>query len=428
MVSRSAGAPTSGAPVHPLPMPAGLALLRGTFTVSGWTILTLPLLSLALLALTAVEALGAVLDRPAFSETERGDALLFSLLGSASLVSAGALVLTCALWVAISAAELRIAESVAGGERLSAQDARRLGPPSGRVCVLLSIAGIPALLLGGIVALIMVIEDDPEFGGWQAAPWMLLPGVVLLALALTLRLTAVPAEMGRLDALRDRWPPAASRPEPLERITDLRPEGTPQKADPPRRSRRRTESRRPFRLPARKQILVATFGAALVTGILVDVFPLGETWLAIPLLLFALGGLTATAMLLEAAVRGARAWTALQAFGVHAAAPRDYARRHPARALAALTALAGGAVTTAMLVLRGNSELVSPPISSDAPLLLGGLGAALFVVATILGAYEHRATRRWRDHYLTAHPEHDPWWEIDLHHDGFEEIRGWLKG
>ncbi|WP_344355111.1 hypothetical protein [Brachybacterium phenoliresistens] len=366
-MSRSAGAPPSGAPVHPLPMPAGLALLRGAFTVSGWTILTLPLLSLAMLTLTAVEALAAVLDRTAFSETERGDALLFSLLGSAALVSAGALVLTCALWVAISAAELRIAESVAGGEMLSAQDARRLGPPSGRVCVLLSIAGIPALLLGGIVALIMVIEDDPEFGGWQAAPWMLLPGVVLLALALTLRLTAVPAEMDRLDALRDRWPPAASRPEPLERIAVLRPEGTPQKADTPRRGRRRAESRRPFRLPARKQILVATFGAALVTAILVDVFPLGETWLAIPLLLFALGGLTATAMLLEAAVRGARAWTALQALGVHAAIPRDYARRHPARALVALTALAAGAVTTAMLVLRGSSELVAPSISSDAP-------------------------------------------------------------
>ncbi len=428
-MTRAASAPPAET-VRPLPLPTGLALLRGVFTVSGWAATTLPALFALLLLALGVESLTVLFGATAFSETTLGDAVLSAVIGAAAVITGCALAVNLASWLMVAAVELRIAESVASRERLSAQDARRLSTTaSERAATLLGFLAVVLLLLGALVSIILIVEDDPEFGGWRAGPLPMLPGIVLAATVVPWLRAKGRAAQARRDELQKRWPAVDSRPEPIHTVrARLRAQsGDQEPADDsvprPRNTHRRESAWSSPALVSPVLVVICTFWIGFGITVLSELLRLEDLGTSIALVVWGLGAVSAAALATARRVRDRSS-----AHGAERAGVAVYARRHPSVLTAAVIAGVGGVVSAAALSTRWLPEAASNSLPDETGLLLGGVGTVLLLVAVVLSAAEHRATRDWRAAYLRAHPDQDPWWEPDLHHDGLQEIRGWFVG
>ena len=411
-------------------------MLRGVFTVAGWMITTLPLLFLGLLAELALEGGLSLLGVPPFSESQAGDGVLSAVMGSGALISGAALTVVVGVWLLLVAIELRIAEAVASRERLSAQDARRLSSTAGqRITVLVELLAEALVLIGGIVAVIGLVSGDPELGGRAGALLALVPGGIAVGVVLLLLRTVAAPGSARLDSLRARWPEVASEPMDLARLAAIERErqdspdnDTTETARSTGHGRRRADGQAGRPLLVRALSAPSLLIAGFVGLILCDALGLEDAWLAAPFLLLALGTAALLLRAVRRSVREGRNWTDATAPGSEAAAPvLQYASRHPAGLRAKLLAVSSGLLLSGSLTMVWIPEL--PRSTSTAlAVVVGTVGGAALLLAIGLSTREHLETRDWRARFLAARPDMDPVWDVDLHHDGLDEIHRWLNG
>jgi hypothetical protein len=407
-----------------------LALLRGLFTVAGWAACAAPLAFLGLMGLLAVEALLSLVHVPSFSESAAGDRLLGYLLAAGATVTGAALAVSLALWLLLPAIELRVAEAVASRERLSAQDRRRIAVPAAQRLVLtLGAMTAVLLVLGAIITALAALEDDPESGGRAGAVLGLVPGVIALCLVVIAR-RMVGARAGRRHgALDSAWPAVASRPESVHEILvrEHREAGQGTHSSPSH-GRRRADARSAGPTPARPTAALVLLGAGFAGLVLSDVLEYDGALLGIPFALLLAGIVALVVRAVRRSQISARNWAlAAGGEGAGSASAHEYTRRHPsslpAAVLALIAALALTGATAALWLAA--TDPASTFIAEGSA--LGAFGVALLVAAVGCSAHEHRRTRAWRERFLLAHPQLDPFWTPDLQHDGLQAIHGRLN-
>lgn len=420
---RAGGEPSTT--VRPLPMPLPLALLRGLFTVAGWMISAAPLAFLALLVILVVESLLAVVHVPAFSTSDYGDRLIGLMLGAGAMVSGAALLVTVFVWTVLPAIELHLARAGAPRARLSAQDGRRLVVPAARRAgLLLAVAAVGLLAAGAVVGL---LAEQPGDGLHAVVFAGLGLSAAVLSLFVRRRTAGSSADLIALEAV---WPPVESTPEQVTVILarERRREEDPAN-DVPMHGRRRSDARLPADGSSLSAWPLALVGAGITGLVLSDVLEYDGPLLAVPfaLLLAAvgLGALVAIRRVQSASRTWARETSAENAPRASAAV---YTRRHPALLPAAMLAMTAAAAFTAALTAHWLGPTTYSSVSLSTSSTLGALGVTLAVVSIGVSAIEHRGTRAWRERFLLARQDLDPFWCPDLHHDGLQSIHGWLNG
>lgn len=428
MSPREGGAPPPT--VQPLPVPLPLALLRAVFTVAAWSITAAPLTFLLLPVVFLIGALQTLGGGTDFSETDLGDGAISAVFAGMALVSGIGLTVTVLLWLLLPAVEIRLAESVAAQQAISAQDCRRFERTAAqRLAVLLLALSLLVLCAGVVIAVYGFIADEPDLGGRWTALLMVVPGVLITALTVGLWLAVAPRASARLQSLRRRWPVVTSRPEPIDVVVAR------ERAERGLEGRRATAGRRRAapsgtasrRLPVHPAVLL--IGLAVVALMIVD--RTGEngpiTVLLMVLLSTGIGILIVRAA--RRAFRRAQQWdwaTSPERTGT--ATVIDYRRRHPWTVLASTLAVIGALTLGGSLSFRWLPAAILGSAPGMIGIVLGIIGAATAALAIAVSAIEHRRTREWRARFLRAHPETDPVWTPDLLHPGLQEIHGWLNG